>query len=203
MAVPVRIISPSHMMIDRQKLQNASHLFENDDIHACNGLANWSEDINIKIDENKGSPTLWFVSHWLLNNKDIIDLKQLREGKLYLEGFRGGRSNILREYMNIDDVTFLASHTLKILDNVVKKTPNIKLIFWCLYERTKNNKSKIIPIEYQYDAMFCRYYDNVLDIDNSLKILNVKFSDCIIDSCGHPNLNGYTVIRHAMDFVKQ
>jgi hypothetical protein len=79
---------------------------------------------------------------------------------------------------------------------VIGKYPNIKLVFWCLYHRTNNVGSRTIAKEHTYAAMLAKYTNNCIDIDYELKIMNLKFGECIIDQGAHPNHNGYKVIKN-------
>jgi len=194
------VIGPSHLVSDMIASQNAQELFENYDIFGIHGLANWSDVIPkyLKAAHEQGFEITWVVSNWLFNNQDINLIEALPVDTLFLPGTRGSRNNICRELMETKHITILASHTIKILDYIVERFPKIKLVFWCLYQRTRNTVSTSIPYDYSYDAMMNRYPDNTVNIVEHLIENNSKFSDCIIDAGGHPNYEGYTILKHCI-----
>jgi len=192
------VISPSHLMQYRIKAQLACSLFENVLIHAREGLANWSAIIPIwmsRANEIK-IPIFWMVSDWSFNNEDIFDLKKLGPNELFLPGERGQSGNIVKELRTTENTEFLVKHTLDIIDHIIQKFPHVRLIFWCLYARTKIRKSNTYDAAYGYDAMRQRYHNNCVDIDMYLKSENTTFDKSIIDDGGHPNHKGYSILRN-------
>ncbi len=94
--------------------------------------------------------------------------------------------------MDNKHIETLGNHSLKCIDYIINKFTDIKLIFWCLYKRTKVNKSSY-PIYLWYDSIKVKYVDNIIDID---KYTNPQeFSNMIIDEGGHPNRNGYILLN--------
>ena len=81
---------------------------------------------------------------------------------------------------------------LKVIDFIVSKFPNIKLIFWCLYKRTKSNKNSSYPKHLWYDSIKERYKHNILDID--LFTTPEDFNSKILDEGGHPNKKGFILL---------
>jgi len=195
------IIGPSHMLESNISKQGARKLFKDYNIFAQAGLANWSDIIPkyVKEAHKKNLEITWVVSNYLFNNDDINLIKELPTGNLFLPGARGSPGNICQGLMETEHVVCLASHTIEILDYIVEHFPKIKLVFWCLYQRTRNNLSKSIPYDYSYASMMNRYPNNAVDIDIYLKANNLQFSDCIIDGGGHPNYNGYTILKHCIE----
>ena len=81
------------------------------------------------------------VSDWSLGNNDLFQLKALDRNQVFLPGVRG--NCIMKELRTTEHSQFLAEHTMKIIDHLTCTYPNIKLIFWCLYTRTKHYKIHI------------------------------------------------------------
>lgn len=191
------VIAPSHMATDSLLLQKSDVLFEDVLICSIHGLANWSQGIAlwIKIMTENNLPVIWIVSDVFLNNKDIHELREMDEGKLFLPGTRGEPNNIVRELRTIDNCRFLSNHTTKVIDYLISIFPEIKLCFWCLYMRTKCRSSDTYPIDHKYEAMRLRYPKNTIDIDWYLQRAGIRFEDCINDEGGHPNRIGYLLLR--------
>lgn len=187
------IIAPSHLSLDKLKLQSSEDFFGNALIYSLDGLANWSESIRAWTEgaiEND-LPVYWMVSDWRFNNKD---LELFDEASTFLPGARGHNRNIDSNLISTEHVSALAKQGVRILDHMVANYPSVKLIFWCLYQRTRNHISKTVPPEYAYDAMVRRYPNNVLDIDAFLNRFDVTFEGCVLDDGGHPNRLGYRLL---------
>lgn len=191
------VIAPSHMNKDRINKNRANEMFENCLIHQTEGLANWSGDIPIWMTyaRDKKLSVFWMISDWSFNNKDIFDLQKLNSDELFLPGKRGCGGNIVNELRTTENTKFLVNHTLKIIDKLIFDFPNVKLIFWCLYTRTKLHKSDMYD-KYGYDEMCERYPNNYVDIDWYLKKNKVTFDKCVVDSGGHPNQQGYFILKN-------
>jgi hypothetical protein len=190
------VISPSHMLQYRIKAQFACSLFDNVLIHAQEGLANWSAIILIWMSRaiELNLPIFWLVSDWSFNNEDIFDLQKLGPNELFLPCKRGYPGNIVEKLRTRENTSFLVTHTLKIIDHIIQKFPHVRLIFWCLYTRTKIRKSAMYDV-YGYDAMRERYPYNCVDIEMYLNREKTTFDRCIIDEGGHPNHKGYTILN--------
>lgn len=182
------------MSARRVQAQDAQIFFEDAMIYALDGLANWSGSIESWIEEGsrKGLPVVWLVSDWRFNNEDF---PSLREEPLFLPGARGRPNNIMREFMSASHVRRMAEKGVQVIDYLVEKHPTIKLIFWCLYQRTRNNRSSTVSEEHSYDAMLKRYSRNAVDIDAYLRAFDTSFSECVLDDGGHPNRLGYQLLR--------
>lgn len=190
------VIAPSHMCPRRIQNNGASSMFDNCLIHQIDGLANWSGDIPLWIStaHELNLHVFWMISDWSFNNKDIFDLQKLNCDDLFLPGKRGSPGNIVKELRNKENTKFLVNHTLKIIDKLISDFPNIKLIFWCLYTRTKLHKSDMYD-EYGYDEMCQRYPNNYVDIDLYLHSENITFDKCVVDNGGHPSYQGYSILK--------
>ena len=187
------VIAPSHLSIDNLKLQSSEDLFESALIYSLDGLANWSESIRVWTEGAIESdlPVYWMVSDWRFNNKDLA---LFDEESMFLPGARGHYRNIDSNLMSVEHVRLLAKRGVRIVDHMVEKYPSVQLIFWCLYQRTRNRVSNTVPPEYTYDAMVERYPNNVLDIDSFLSRFDTSFEKCVLDEGGHPNRLGYRLL---------
>jgi len=190
------VIAPSHMLQYRLETQSACSLFDNALIHAREGLANWSASIPTWMTRayELNLPIFWMVSDWSFNNKDIFDLQKLGPTELFLPGERGHGGNIVRELRTKRNTSFLVNHTLDIIDIIIQTFPHVRLIFWCLYARTKIKNSNMYDV-CGYDMMRQRYPHHCVDIDWYLKREKTTFDRCIIDDGGHPNYNGYSILN--------
>ncbi len=194
------MIGPSHIdsiqtNIITEEIKSNS-LFRNCTLDGIPGLANWSQYIQTILDKYKDQRLIWIVSDYKFNNFDYPVLKQLQEPTLFLD-VTGHPGNVDRKFMTNEHISFLAAHTCKILDYIVTKYPNIKLIFWCLYKRTKGRDSSY-PVEYQYDAMRTRYVDNTIDID--AYTTPEEFQTTLTrDEGGHPTREGYLVLSRMIE----
>lgn len=191
------IIAPSHMTTEMLRLGNSEDLFDDICIYSISGLANWSQCIVLWIEKiaEMRIPVIWMVSDVFFNNDDIYELQKLDEGTLFLPGVRGKANNIVDHLRTIDNCIFLSNHTMKVIDYLIDRFPNIKLCFWCLYMRTKCRTSNTYPIDHQYESMRLRYPNNAIDIDWYLQSHGLKFEQCVRDEGGHPNRAGYLVLK--------
>lgn len=194
------VVAPSHMTYENLRNMNSEENFENTLTYSIDGLANWSESIPLWIRSitELQLPVIWMVSDWSFNNVDIYELAKLKENQLFLPGARGTKNNITPELRTVENARFLVQHTLRVIDYIISEFPNIKLVFWCLYMRTKCRKSVTYPEDCGYDAMRRRYPRNAVDIDSYLRN-GVSFEDCISDEGGHPNSFGYSLLREIFE----
>ena len=163
------ILGPSHIhndfthQIDNEI--NKKQLFNNCILDAYRGIPIWSKHIYNCISNNVNNNVFWIVSDYKFNNFDypkILDIQSSNE--LFLDVL-GHPNNISRDFLNNHHIELLGNHSLKVIDFIVSKFPNIKLIFWCLYKRTKSNKNSSYPKHLWYDSIKERYKHNILDID--------------------------------------
>jgi hypothetical protein len=190
------VIGPSHIcdkfLSQVSKEIEAGILFEQCELDAYIGLPNWSRQIEIKIKEKMAThQIIWMVSDYKFNNFDFHRLIELREGGgLFLDtvGYSG---NIDIQFMHNDVIRLLGQHTKDVINHILTICPTIRLIFWCLYKRTRVNHSSY-PRELWYDSM-CRIYNkNVIDID--VFTTPGEFQTMILDESGHPNVKGLTLL---------
>ena len=190
------VIGPSH--ICKEFLQQVERqiddgiLFENCELDAYIGLPNWSKKIEIKIKEKMLShKIIWLVSDYKFNNFDfhkIIDLQ--KRGELFIDTL-GYSGNIDIQFMHINVITLLGEHTKLVINHIISICPEIKLLFWCLYKRTRVNNSSY-PRELWYDKLCEQYTKNVIDID--LFTTPSEFQTMLLDESGHPNVKGMELL---------
>ena len=192
------IIGPSHLC-DKFLEQVSDRIEKGELFHSCeidaySGLPNWSRQIETKIREKMAThQIIWLVSDYKFNNFDfhkIIDLQ--KKGELFLDtvGYSG---NIDIQFMHNDVTRVLGEHTQKVIDYIISICPTIRLIFWCLYKRTRVNNSSY-PRELCYDQMVSIYSKNVIDIDTFTT--PSEFQTMILDESGHPNVKGLELLSN-------
>ena len=191
----IYVLGPSHIHSEYTEIikdEVESHvLFNKCILDGVRGLPNWSSYINNTCTTHKDKPLIWIVSDYKFNNHDYPILKELPQSNLFLD-VMGYPGNVNCDFMSNEHITFLAKHTQKVIDYIVSTYPHIKLIFWCLYKRSKGRNSSY-PIEYQYDAMKNRYAENIIDIDlytspNTFQTVLTR------DEGGHPTREGYMLL---------
>lgn len=192
------IIGPSHihsdyMHIIDDDIKNGT-IFNNCILDPYLGIPNWSLTILFKLTEyaEKKAHLCWMVSDYKFNNFEYDKICKLQNTNQLFFNTLGKRGNVSKEFMEKHHIELLGNHTLNIIDYIIKKFPKIKLIFWCLYKRTKANKNSSYPLHLQYDAVKKRYPNNILDID--LYISADEFNNIIIDNYSHPNKEGYLLL---------
>lgn len=138
---------------------------------------------------------VWMVADWRIGNYDVHKL-QASEGLWHDTPAKP--NNISYAHICQANDTALIQHQFKLIDHVISTCPNIKLIFWCLYYRTKVCKSSSLPLDGQYDNVLSRYKENAIDIDN---YVIGDPSSWYKDAGGHPSMTGYdsiiTMVIHA------
>jgi hypothetical protein len=198
------IIGPSHIHSDftyqiDKEIQN-KQLFNNCILDAYRGIPIWSNHIYNCININKNNNIFWIVSDYKFNNFDypkILDLK--KKNNLFLDTI-GHPGNISRDFLDYHHIELLGNHSLNVIDFIINKFPNIKLIFWCLYKRTKVNKNSSYPKHLWYDVIKEKYKDNIIDID--LFTTPEEFNLKILDEGGHPNKEGLILLDNMIKSVK-
>jgi hypothetical protein len=153
------------------------------------GLPNWSSMIPQRLLENADKNLIWIVSDYKFNNFEYDKICALPPSELFLDtaGFAG---NIDVNFMTPAHNEVLGNHTLRIIDEIIRRFPNIKLIFWCLYTRTKRGSS--YPSHLWYDVIKEKYKENTIDIDAFTDVDGM--SSCVRDGGGHPNKDGYILL---------
>jgi hypothetical protein len=161
------------------------------------GVPNWSRRLHTSIDKQiaANNTVVWLVSDYKLYNVEYDELIKLPPTELLLD--TPEITNIItnkinKKYFTPTHNTFLGNHTLKIIDYVVSKYPTIKLIFWCLYKRTKAGEFSSYAPHLGYDEVKKRYKDNIIDIDNFTT--PKEFNKQIRDDSAHPNKDGYILL---------
>lgn len=194
----IYVIGPSHIHTDYthiidNEIQNGM-LFKNCILDGYIGIPNWSSTIFDKLTEynKKGAQLCWLISEYKLNNFEYDKIIELQKTDTLFLNTLGYYDNISRDYMEPHHIELLGQHSLCIIDFIIKQFPEIKLIFWCLYKRTKANKKSSYPTHLRYDALKKRYAKNIIDID--LYISDEEFNNIIKDEHGHPNKEGYELL---------
>lgn len=192
------ILGPSHIhKILSYQIQNEIDnkiLFDNCILDGYIGLPIWARHIFNLIKENtlKNNNVCWMVSDYKFNNFDYTQLVDpVSKYDLFLD-VMGYYGNVSKDFMENHHIEFLGNHSLKVIDYIVETFPNIKLIFWCLYKRTRANKSSSYPRHLWYDVVKERYKNNIIDID--LFTTPEEFNAKILDEGGHPNKDGYVLL---------
>jgi hypothetical protein len=192
------IIGPSHLCDTflqqvSPRIENGE-LFNNCEIDAYIGLPNWSRQIETKIKEKMAThQIIWLVSDYKFNNFDfhkIVELQEKRELFLDTVGYAG---NIDIQFMHNGVTTVLGQHTKRVIDYIISICPNIRLIFWCLYKRTRVNNSSY-PRELWYHQMRDTYSKNIIDIDTFTT--PHEFQTMTLDEAGHPNIKGMELLSN-------
>ncbi len=193
----IYVIGPSHLhekftkVIDHELKQKT--LFPNCALTGIWGVPNWSIELHTHIQNayKKYKTVVWLVSEYKLHNFEYPELLKLPDNELYYNSqYVDGA--ISKSYMTPEHIHFLGNHTLKVVDDVIRKYPNIKLIFWCLYKRTKANSNSSYPRDLWYDSIKTRYKANILDIDNFTTPR--EFNRKLRDDSAHPNKDGYILL---------
>jgi len=194
------IIGPSHLTEKYISLITDPNMFSNCIIEGHKGLPIWSRHILKSINEHDilNNQIFWMVSDYKFNNFDYSHLVKSNDLFMDVIGYVG---NISRDFMEKKHLYFLAKHSLKVIDFIIQHFPKIKLIFWCLYKRTKVNKNSSYPKFAWYDSIKERYKDNIIDFD--LFTNPEEFSTFIIDESAHPNLQGLMLLDRMISSCKK
>jgi hypothetical protein len=189
------IIGPSHIHslythVVADDIKN-NLIFDNCILDAHNGIPIWSNYIISSIEKNINNNIFWIVSDYKFNNHNYEEIKQMDNNSLFLNEM-GYPGNVSKDYMEGHHLELLGNHSLKVIDYIIEKYPKIKLIFWCLYKRTKVNNNSSYPKYLWYDVIKERYKNNIIDID--LFTTPQEFNLKTIDDGGHPNREGYILL---------
>lgn len=194
--MPVYVIGPSHIHSDythqiKEELDNKT-LFNNCILDPYRGLPIWSNHIVRKLEENKAKDNklVWIVSDYKFNNFDYDKIRATNE--LFLDSL-GYPGNVDSNYLQPHHIELLGKHSLDVIDYIIKQYPEIHLIFWCLYKRTKVNTNSSYPSHLWYDVIKIRYANNIIDIDDFTN--EEEFSKGILDEGGHPNKDGFILLN--------
>lgn len=194
----IYVIDPSHIHSDFTHIIDnelkTGILFKNCILDPYIGIPNWSSTIFDKLTEYKKQNVhlCWIVSDYKFNNFEYNKIIELQNSNNLFLNTLGERYNVSKEFMELHHIELLGHHSLRVIDYIINQFPDIKLIFWCLYKRTKANKNSSYPKHLHYDALKERYAKNIIDIN--LYISDEEFNNIIIDDGGHPNKEGYELL---------
>jgi translation initiation factor 1 (eIF-1/SUI1) len=189
------IIGPSHIhslfthQIDEELINRT--IFNNCILDGYCGIPIWSNHILLSIEKNTNNNIFWMVSDYKFNNHDYDKITEIGEHTLFLNEI-GCPGNVNKDYMEYHHIELLGNHSLKVIDYIIEKYPKIKLIFWCLYKRTKANDNSSYPKHLWYDVIKEKYKNNIIDID--LFTTPNEFNSKILDDGAHPNREGYILL---------
>lgn len=170
-------------------------LFKDCHLNGHKGMPNWSKRLydNIKKEYASGKQVVWVVSDYELNNVDYDAICSKLEGnvpqntsELFFDVTEN--HNISNDFTKPNHISTLGFYTINIIDKIVKDFPNIKLLFWNLYAKSRVHTSSY-PVWMQYNSLKKRYANNIVDID--LYTSPEVFSTFIKDASGLPNKEGY------------
>jgi hypothetical protein len=196
------IIGPSHIHSEfthqiSEEIENGV-LFNNCILDANIAIPIWSSHINSSIEKNIDKNLFWIISDYKFCNHNYDELIILGENNLFLNEI-GGHGKISKDYMELHHIELLGNHSLRVIDYIIEKCPKIKLIFWCLYKRTKANNNSSYPKHLWYDVIKEKYKNNIIDID--LFTTPDEFNSKIIDDSAHPNKEGYILLDNMIKSV--
>jgi hypothetical protein len=192
------VIGPSHIHSDYtwQIGHELYHkiLFKDCILDAHRGLPVWSRYIYDKIKEQSalGNNICWIVSDYKFNNHNYNQLAtMIGKDELFLNEM-GYFGNVSRDLMDEHHIELLGKHSIKVMDYILSEFPHVKLIFWCLYKRTKANSNSSYPKHLWYDEIKEKYKNNIIDIDQFTT--PEDFNSKIIDEGAHPNRDGFILL---------
>jgi len=189
------IVGPSHIHTDyTRQIQNDRTLFNDCILDGYHGIPIWSRHIYNCIRDNvsKGNEIVWIVSDYKFNNFNYPEILYMKASDELCMDVMGHSGNVSRDFLCEHHIETLGNHSLKVIDFVLEQFPNVKLIFWCLYKRTKATKNSSYPKHLWYDAVKERYSRNIIDID--LFTNPDEFNSVVLDSGGHPNRDGFILL---------
>ena len=189
------VIGPSHVHASIMSENDRRLCYGNDvKIEAHCGLPVWSSRILPALREHaeKGMRVVWIVSDWKFNNRDYDVIKR-DDAPLFLDTL-GHANNVDNRYMSKEHIEVLTRHAMRCIDHVVKALPQVRLVFWCLYKRTRAyGSSSSYPGFAWYEETIRRYRDNVIDVDDHTT--PHAFNACLVrDEGGHPSSAGQKVL---------
>jgi len=188
------IIGPSHL-IERYMKKNGCppNLFHGIEINGVHGRPNHDVSIEalLKKFTNLEYKIYYMISNYDLCNKDYDKLVKTNE--LFIVANADGGRTISPDYKKYRD--FLGQHSCKILKYINDTYPHVICIPWCLLTRTLIDTTEYpTGISYNY---VCKNYNNVVDIRNYVS--DETFLNYIADKHGHPNRNGYELLKKIID----
>lgn len=207
------VVGPSHLIDEFVGRQAWIERFASAGVQrfALPGLPNFSNAARDLLQEASRAaaaarfPTgalVWMVSDWRFANYhvDVIRERGLGLGsgsELWFDA-PAKPCNIDEKYFGLQNDVDLVNHQLKVLDHVVEQYPGIRLLFWCLYVRTKVHEASSLPAFAHYDSIRERYLGNAIDLDRYVKRhterTGADAGALFADAGGHPSSSGYEVI---------
>ena len=190
----VFVIGPSHIHASILSASDRDRYYGDVKLEAHPGIPVWSSRILEALQEHAalGMRIVWIVSDWKLNNSDYNVIKNDGCPTLFIETL-GRKGNVASNYSSPMHIETLAQHAMRCIDRVIEILPEVRLIFWCLYKRTRTTDASSYPIGAQYKSMVSRYAQNVIDIDEftTPSDFNTRLT---VDSGGHPSSAGQAVL---------
>lgn len=193
------VLGPSHLHRDHTCILSPAQiesLFPGIILDGYKGIPNWSEHIPKLLEryQEQGHQLVWMVSDWKFNNHDYPTLLDYPR-RIDAWGYP---CNVSKEYMLPKVNEYLGNLSKSMIEEIVAQFPSIKLIFWCLYTRTRRSHkpSSSYPQHLQYTAIKEHFASNTIDID--LYTTPEAFCDMITDEGGHPNAKGYELLSRML-----
>jgi len=201
---PLFVIGPSHLHTCQLSDDVRVRVFGAMDvtIEAHVGLPVWSQRVPDALAEHSaaGRAPVWVVSDWKFNNFDYDAIVSAHgspgSSSLFLDVL-GHSGNVSHDYMQPLHLEVLARHGLDCIDEVLRRVPTTRLIFWCLYQRTKGRGSSSYPSWACYDAVVQRYRGHVIDIDEFTDAEEWR-ATMVADAGGHPSCAGYELMARML-----
>jgi hypothetical protein len=170
------------------------------------GLPLYEKYVEIKILENINKKTIFIVpsfvygNYYLYNNRTLNSTVEYNDlflnmdtDSMFTPSDKNYAEPIDRSLISNTDI---AQYAIRVLDHIIQISPNIKFIFWCAYNYSKNPNHipKSIPECMLYDNLKKRYANNTLDIDSFTK--PEWFFEYIVryKNDSHPSVEGYRMI---------
>lgn len=193
------VLAPSHLheeYTSQLSSDEYKELFDGMLIDPFRGIPNWSSFIPemLQTQHDKGNKLVWMVIDWKANNMDYNSIKESNDPLMRVPTL-GYAGNVDFNLIGPEYMKFLGEHSMRIIDDIIARFPDIKLVFWCLYMRSRANVSSY-PQEVQYNAIREKYKNNIIDIDDFTT--PEEFRNNVCDRGGHPNKEGYKVMSRVL-----
>jgi hypothetical protein len=185
-------LHPEYLQPVQQEI-NSQSLFRHCEIEGFRGMPIWSQTIKDKLEQHhaSGQKLVWMVIDFKANNEDAERIADLQASDSLFLDSAGYPGNVDKRFLENTHIETLGNHSIRVIDDHIKNYPSIKLIFWCLYMRSRANSSSY-PRHLWYDQLVERYKNHVLDLD--LFTNPQEFTNLVIDSGGHPNAAGFKLL---------
>lgn len=202
------VIGPSHLHadhlgeVDRQRYYKERGI----EIEAHCGLPVWSSRVPAMLREQAtaGRRIVWVVTDWKANNSDYATFDAFEKGgaegggPTFLDRL-GHAGNVSHQYTSPACIDLLARRAMRAIDEVVAELPQVRLVFWCLYKRSRACLAEVPPHASSYprfawyDAVVERYRANAIDMDayTTPEAFNREMTT---DAGGHPSSAGHELL---------